>query len=75
MDEDISIAVIAETPTTFSFSETLDFNTNLVGPQSSLSIPINGQSVVVGLKEKKSPLCDANIVCGLSLLPPKINLF
>lgn len=49
--EDISIAVIAETPTTFSFSETLDFNTNLVGPQSSLSIPINGQSVVVGLKE------------------------
>jgi hypothetical protein len=51
--EDISIAVIANTPTTFSFNETLDFNTNLVGPLSSLSIPINGQSVVVGLEENK----------------------
>lgn len=49
--EDISIAVIANTPTTFSFNETLGFNTNLAGPQSSLSIPISGQSVVVGLKE------------------------
>jgi hypothetical protein len=47
-------------------------------PASSVTSPVVvlvPTTLVVGLKLKKSPDCDANTVCGLSLLPPKINLF
>ena len=47
----LTIQVIAQTQNSGSISENLTFSTNIPGSQSSFTIPIRGNAVVVGLEE------------------------
>jgi len=64
--EAISIQVVVQTATSKTISETLNFNTNLLGSQSSLSIPISGQSVITSLE-------DNNLLDNISVYPNPFN--
>tara|TARA_B110000046_G_scaffold28052_1_gene28771 strand:- start:66308 stop:67957 length:1650 start_codon:yes stop_codon:yes gene_type:complete len=50
----IVISIVANTTNAVSFNETLNFTTNLTFPLNSFSVPITGQSVLVGLAEDNS---------------------
>ena len=52
--EAISISIIAQTSSAQSFNESLSFTTNLPGSQSSLSIPISGQSLLTSFTENRA---------------------
>ena len=51
--EAIEISVIATTSNSTTINERLSFSTNLTFPRNNFSIPISGQSVVVGLNDQE----------------------
>jgi hypothetical protein len=51
--EAIEISVIATTSNSTTINESLTFSTNLTFPRNNFTIPISGQSVVVGLNDQE----------------------
>ena len=51
--EAIEISVIAATSNSTTINESLSFSTNLTFPRNNFTIPISGQSVVVGLNDQE----------------------
>ena len=51
--EAIEISVVATTSNSTTINESLSFSTNLTFPRNNFTIPISGQSVVVGLNDQE----------------------